>query len=118
MPGPGSYQRAQHHAVELVPTHPRAMHLFDDADDDERFALVVIEGLADELVLLLGEHGFGERARDHGRAGETLRVLRPKFDIGGGEVPAVGELHTQRLHGVIVGVVVRHRRFLALLVGQ
>jgi hypothetical protein len=49
---------------------------------------------------------------------ETLHVLRPELDIGGTEVLAVREFHTQRLHAVFVGVVVGHRRFLTLLVGQ
>ena len=94
------------------------MHLLDDAGDDDGFALIVIEGLADEMSFSLGNSASANARVTSAVPGKPCTSFGRIFDIGGAEVLAVGELHTQRLHAVFVGVVVGHRRLLALLVGQ
>jgi hypothetical protein len=59
--GARAYQGRQHDAVELVPAHPGAVHLFDDTRDDDGLALVVVKSLADEVVLVFREQRFGKR---------------------------------------------------------
>ena len=95
------------------------MHLLDDAGDDDGLALIVIESLADEMLLLLGEHRFGERARHQCRARETLHVLlrRNSTSVASKFLPSAS-FTPSAFTRVFVGVVVGHRRFLALLVGQ
>ena len=81
--GTGPTTRDQHHAIDLVPAHPRAVHVLDDADDADGLALVVVEGLA-ERVLAWG----------------TARSAKPWLTMAYGR-PAL--LHPASCSSIIVG---------------
>ena len=81
------------------------MHVLDDADDAERLALVVVEGLAQRV--LLGKQRGRQALADDGDGRHALLVLVAEFDHAGVEGCARGEPDAQRLDAMLIrGVVV------------
>ena len=94
------------------------MHVLDDADDADGLALVVVEGLADQVSCpweqRLGECP-GSRWPTGGYPGTSFL---PVLDVVGIEVLPADEFDAQRLHAVFVGAKVLAGEFSPFLSGS
>jgi hypothetical protein len=91
--------------------------VFDDRDDTQRLALVVVDRLSERVLSL--EDAVGESLADDDLAGRRrlLGVLGAVLDVLGIEGLATRQFDAERVHSALVDVELVHRLRVALLVG-